>query len=69
MLGLLAGAGGPVVTVIGVGGLGAYTTFSSFARDAVALVAEGRAGLAAVYVGGTCVMGIAAAAAGVALVV
>ena len=41
-LGLLAGAAPPVVTAVGTGGLGAYTTFSSFARDAVALAEDGR---------------------------
>jgi CrcB protein len=66
-LGLLSDVAPPLVTVIGVGGLGAYTTFSSFARDVVALV-EGRHILAAAaYVVTTCVAGIGAAAAGVAL--
>jgi CrcB protein len=66
-LGLVSDMAAPIVTVIGVGGLGAYTTFSSFARDVVALV-QGRRILAAVsYVVTTCVAGIGAAAAGVAL--
>jgi CrcB protein len=60
-LGLLAGAAPPVVTAVGTGGLGAYTTFSSFARDAVALVEEGRTGWAVVYVVGTCMGTVAAA--------
>jgi CrcB protein len=67
LLGLLAGALPAVVTVVGVGGLGAYTTFSSFGRDAVALVEGGRAALAAAYVAATFVLGTAAAALGLAL--
>lgn len=67
LLGLLADAGPALMTVAGVGGLGAYTTFSSFARDAVALAEERQAVLAAAYVTATCVLGIGAAAAGVAV--
>jgi CrcB protein len=67
LLGLLAGVGPPTVTVLGVGGLGAYTTFSSFARDAIALVERRRAALMAIYVVATCVLGVVAASAGVAL--
>lgn len=66
LLGLLSNVAPPTVTVLGVGGLGAYTTFSSFARDAVALVEAGRFGLAVAYVAGTCGLGLAAAAAGIA---
>lgn len=66
-LGLVAGASAPVVTVVGTAGLGAYTTFSSFARDAVALVEEGRAGTAAGYVAASCGLSVAAAWAGLAL--
>ena len=68
-LGLLAGSGvsPPVVTALGTGGLGAYTTFSSFARDAVALVEEGRTGWAAAYVAGTAAGTVAAAWAGLLL--
>jgi CrcB protein len=67
LLGLLSDAGPPAVTVLGVGALGGYTTFSSFARDAVALVEEGLPGAAAAYLTATLVAGIGAAAAGVAL--
>lgn len=66
-LGLLSQLDSPAITVIGVGGLGAYTTFSSFARDAVALAEDGNARHAAVYVAATCAFGIGAAALGVAL--
>ena len=66
-LGLLHDTGAPAITIVGIGGLGAFTTFSSFARDAVAL-AEVRdlAGTIA-YVAATCILGIGAAAAGIAL--
>ena len=67
LLGLLSEATPPTITVLGVGGLGAYTTFSTFARDAVALVELRRAATAALYVGATLVLGVAAAAAGVAI--
>jgi CrcB protein len=67
VLGLLSGLAPPAVTVIGVGGLGAYTTFSSFARDAIALAAQRRVGLAGLYLMLTCVLGIGAAALGVAI--
>ena len=66
-LGLLSGASPAVVTAVGTGGLGAYTTFSSFARDVVALVEERKWGSAATYVLATLVIGVAAAAAGVSL--
>jgi fluoride ion exporter CrcB/FEX len=38
LLGLLHDVHPPVSTVLAVGGLGAFTTFSSFTSDAVALV-------------------------------
>jgi CrcB protein len=67
LLGLASGLTPPALTVAGVGGLGAYTTFSSFARDAVALGERRQVALAALYVGASCVLGVAAAAVGVAL--
>ena len=67
MLGLLANATPPTVTVLGVGALGAYTTFSSFARDVVALLDARRLALAGLYVAATYSLGIAAAAVGVAI--
>ena len=67
LLGLLADAAPTTLTVVGVAGLGAYTTFSSFARDAVALAELRRFTAAAVYVGLTIVLGLGAAAAGVAI--
>ena len=67
LLGLLSAATPTAMTVLGVGGLGAYTTFSTFARDAVALVELRRLATAVLYVGATLVLGVAAAAAGVAI--
>jgi fluoride exporter len=66
-LGLLSGASPAVITAVGTGGLGAYTTFSSFARDAVALIEERRWGAAAAYVLASLIIGVAAAAAGISL--
>ncbi len=65
LLGLLADTTGPTLTVLGVAALGAYTTFSSFARDVVALGEARRFGVAGLYVAATYGFGIAAAALGV----
>lgn len=67
LLGLLSELTTPALTILGVGGLGAYTTFSSFARDAVALAEQDRLRLAGLYVATSCALGIGAAAAGVAM--
>jgi CrcB protein len=67
LLGLLAGVGAPAITVLGVGGLGAFTTFSSFARDAVALAERRRLAMSVGYVVMSCAAGIGAAAIGVEL--
>jgi CrcB protein len=67
MLGLLSDMAPTMTTVVGVGGLGAYTTFSSFARDAVALAELRRLTMAALYVAATCALGLAFAAVGLAL--
>ena len=67
LLGLLSDVAPLTLTVLGVGGLGSFTTFSSFARDAVALTELGRLKAAALYVGTTVVLGLAAASAGVAI--
>ncbi len=66
MLGLLSEVTPPTITVLGVAGLGAYTTFSSFARDAVALAERNKVILAVVYVGLSCLLSLGAAALGVA---
>jgi fluoride ion exporter CrcB/FEX len=53
--------------VIAVGGLGAFTTFSRFAREAVALRELRALANAGVYVVGTLVLGSLAAAVGIEL--
>ncbi|MHB8219058.1 MAG: fluoride efflux transporter CrcB [Acidimicrobiales bacterium] len=47
--------------VIGTGFIGAYTTFSTFTVEAVVLVRNGHASVAAVYLGTTVVVGLIAA--------
>ncbi len=56
-----------VVTVVGTGLLGAYTTFSTFSVDTVALAERGRVGAAAANIGVSLVAGLAAAALGLVL--
>lgn len=60
-LGLLHDAGGAARTLLGVAFLGALTTFSSFVRDALALVEANHALRALVYLVGTVAMSVAAA--------
>jgi len=67
LLGLLANVASPTFAVLGVGGLGAYTTFSSFARDTAALGERREFRLAGAYVVATCGLGIGAAALGIAI--
>ncbi len=72
-LGLLTGLAmydglpGTPRTVLGTGLIGAYTTFSTFSYETVALVEEGEARLAARNVAFSAVIGTLAAAAGFAL--
>jgi CrcB protein len=66
-LGLLHGTGAPAATVLGTGLVGAYTTFSTFARDAVALAERGQSRRVAAYVIVSVGGGVVAAAAGMAL--
>ncbi|MBC8365721.1 MAG: CrcB family protein [Actinobacteria bacterium] len=71
LLGLLAGSGASetTMTIVGAGGLGALTTFSRFAQDAVDLASDPTADHptiaprngAVLYVGATLVFGLAAA--------
>jgi CrcB protein len=68
LLGLLHGVAPPAATVLGVGGLGAFTTFSTFARDTVALAERRRWAASVVYVVASCAAGIGAAAVAVGLV-
>jgi len=55
-----------VVTVLGTGLLGAYTTFSTFAYDTVGLAERGRSGAAVANIGVSLVLGLGAAALGLA---
>ncbi|HEY5109862.1 MAG TPA: fluoride efflux transporter CrcB [Acidimicrobiales bacterium] len=71
-LGVLAGlaehhgVGTDVVTILGTGLLGAYTTFSTFTFDTVGLAGRGRSGAAAANLGASLVLGLGAAALGLA---
>lgn len=60
-LGLASNMTSPAITVIGTGFLGAYTTFSSFSRDTIALVEHDRIAAAVAYVASTVVICVAAA--------
>jgi CrcB protein len=66
-LGLLHDVGSPLITVVGVGGLGAFTTFSSFARDTVSLAEARQLTLCVAYVVMSFALGLGAAAIGMAL--
>lgn len=66
LLGLLTGAGAAVPLVVGVGGLGALTTFSTFAADTLALAEKSRY-RAGGHVAATVVLGLAAALVGLAI--
>ena len=70
LLGLLLEAGRPslsedAVVILGVGFLGAFTTFSTFGYESISLVRDGRAGAAAAYVLLSVVVGLGAAAVGI----
>lgn len=56
-----------VVAAVGIGFLGAFTTFSTFSADTLALVRDGRAGVALGYVSASLVLALAGCAAGYAL--
>lgn len=62
------GLGSSSGTIIGTGGLGAYTTFSTFTFETVRLVEEGELSLALGNVAASMVLGLAAAALGIAAV-
>ncbi|MDP9396979.1 MAG: CrcB family protein [Actinomycetota bacterium] len=55
---------GDVTVALGTGFLGAFTTFSTFSVETLALLRDGRAGAAAAYVAASMVLGVAAAGAG-----
>jgi fluoride exporter len=64
---LFDGLGSGPNVVVGSGLVGAYTTFSTWTFETMALVGEGELGLAVRNVGVSAVVGAAAAAAGMAL--
>jgi CrcB protein len=73
LLGLLTGVAAhhglapAVVTVLGTGLLGAYTTFSTFSYETVRLLEDGAVAEATLSVAGSLLFGLAAAAAGLGL--
>jgi CrcB protein len=66
-LGLYHGLGAPTRTILGTGGMGAYTTFSTFTFETVRLTEEGELALACRNAAAGLLAGLAAAAAGLAL--
>jgi CrcB protein len=68
-LGCLAGSGigRPASTLLGTAGLGAYTTFSTFVRDAHGLLTTRSTRAVALYVSLSVVAGVGAALVGLAL--
>ena len=50
--------------LLGTGVLGGFTTYSALAADTAGLLVDGRPGVAVLYAGGTLVLGLAAALAG-----
>jgi CrcB protein len=66
-LALYHGVDATTRTIVGTGGLGAYTTFSTFSFETVRLAEEGAVDEALRNAVGTFVVGLAAAAAGLAL--
>jgi fluoride exporter len=53
---------------VATGVLGGYTTFSTFSLDAFRLIERGQIGLAALYIGGSLILGVAGLWAGLTLV-
>jgi CrcB protein len=66
-LGLYHGVSPDVRTAVGTGGLGAYTTFSTFTYETVALVDEGKVDAALRNVLGSVLIGLLAAGVGLAI--
>ncbi len=67
LLGWMQGAEMSTLTAIGVGGLGAFTTFSTFIAQIECIAREGRRRDAVAYLTGTLVFGLLAAAVGYSL--
>jgi CrcB protein len=67
LLGVLDGSDANVITTVGIGGLGALTTFSTFISQVECIDREGTRRDAAIYAAGTLLAGITAAALGIAL--
>ena len=65
-VGLLSGAADPLATIVGIGGLGARTPFSTLADDVRNLWTASTA-KAVAYLAATLTLGLGAAAAGLAL--
>ena len=66
--GRLGGTDGLLVAALGVGFLGAFTTFSTFSWESLALLRDGRVSAAAAYVVASVAGGVAAAGLGLAAV-
>ncbi|MDQ6725824.1 MAG: CrcB family protein [Actinomycetota bacterium] len=66
-LGLYHGLGAGARTVLGTGGMGAYTTFSTFTFETVRLAEAGAVDLALRNAAAGLLVGLAAASAGIAL--
>jgi fluoride exporter len=66
-LGIYHGLSSTTRTVLGTGGMGAYTTFSTFSFDTVRLAEDGAIDKAVKNVAANVVVGLAAAGAGLAL--
>lgn len=66
-LALYNGLGATVKTAVGTGGMGAYTTFSTFTFETVRLAEEGAVSDALRNVAGNLLVGLAAASVGLAL--
>ena len=66
-LGIYHGLGTTTQTVLGTGGMGAYTTFSTFTFETVSLIEAGRVDHALRNIAANLFVGLAAAGAGLAL--